>query len=94
MKKKRHKPEQIINLLADIQTALSGGAKLEALCQAQGISKQSYYRWKKEYGDMTSSEAKRLRSLEIENERLKKLLAEEALDKAILKEALDFAKKV
>ena len=93
MKKKRHKPEQIISILGDAQAALASGKSLEAVCQSFGISFQTYYRWKKEYGDMTSTEARRLKELEIENERLKKLLAEESLDKMILKEALNFAKK-
>ena len=94
MKRKRYKPEQIVAMLTDAQTALLGGKDLGAVCQNLGISQQTYYRWNRQYGDMTSSEARRLKELEIQNEQLKQLLAESTLDNSILKKALDFAKKV
>ena len=58
------------------------------MCRALGISEQTYYRWRKEYGGMPISQAKKLKDLEQENARLKKLVADQALDKAILEEAL------
>lgn len=94
MKKKRHKPEQVISMLSDAQASLASGKDLKAVCQLLGISTQTYYRWRSEYGDMTCTEARKLKELELQNKQLKQLLAEVTLDKAILTEALDFAKKV
>ena len=61
MKRKKCKPEEIISKLADAETALASGKHLDAVCQMLGIIKQSYYRWKKAYGDMSSEEARRLK---------------------------------
>jgi uncharacterized protein (DUF2384 family) len=94
MKRKRCKPEQIISKLADAETALASGKDLGAVCQMLGMTKQTYYRWKKTYGDMSSEEARRLKSLEIENMRLKRLLADSNIDNLILREALEISKKV
>ena len=84
MKRKRYTEEQIIGFLK----AQEQGAKLPDLIRQYGFSEQSFYRWKSKYGGMEVSEAKRLRDLEAENARLKKLLAEAELDKAMLKDVL------
>ncbi|NET62635.1 MAG: transposase [Symploca sp. SIO2E6] len=72
--------------LRDAETMLSAGKTVAEVVQALEISEQSYYRWKAKYGGMQAAEAKRLKELEVENARLKKLLAEAELDKAMLKE--------
>ena len=84
MKGKRYTEEQIIGILK----AHEAGAKVADPVREHGVSEQSFYRWKSKYGDMEVSEAKRLRELETENARLKKLLAEAELDKAMLKDVL------
>ena len=88
MARKRYKPEQIIHLLREAEIKLAGGRSTGEVCWELGILEQSYYRWRKEYGGMQVSQAKKLKDLERENARLKKLVAEQALDKAILEEAL------
>ena len=67
--------------------ALAGGQDVPQVCRTLGVSQQAYYRWRKEYGGVRTDQAKRLKDLERENARLKKLVAEAELDKAILKEA-------
>ncbi len=84
MKRKRYTEEQIIGILK----AHEAGAKVGDLVREHGFSEQSFYRWKSKYGGMEVSEAKRLRELEAENARLKKLLAEAELNKAMLKDVL------
>lgn len=84
MKGKRYTQEQIIGILK----AHEAGAKVADLIRKHGISEQSFYRWKSKYGGMEVSDAKRLKELEQENSRLKKLLAEAELDKAMLKDVL------
>jgi len=84
---KKYTTEQIIGLLRDAEILLAEGNTVAMASKKLGISEQSYYRWRKEYGGMKVSHAKRLKDLEKENSRLKKLLAEAELDKAILKEA-------
>lgn len=84
MKRKRYTEETIIGILK----AHEAGAKVSDLVRQHGISEQSFYRWKAKYGGMEVSEAKRLKELEAENARLKKLLAEAELDKAMLKDVL------
>jgi transposase-like protein len=84
---KKYTTEQIIGLLRDAEILVSEGNTVAMASKKLGISEQSYYRWRKEYGGMKVSHAKRLKDLEKENSRLKKLLAEAELDKAILKEA-------
>jgi len=84
---KKYTTEQIIGLLRDAEILLAEGNTVAMAIKKLGISEQSYYRWRKEYGGMKVSHAKRLKDLEKENSRLKKLLAEAELDKAILKEA-------
>lgn len=83
---KRHSPEQIVQKLRDGDAMLNAGKTVAEVVQHLGVSEQTYYRWKSQYGGMKSEEAKRLKELEVENARLKKLLAEAELDKAMLKE--------
>jgi len=85
MKSKRYTEEQIIGFLK----AHESGAKVTDLVRQHGFSEQSFYRWKSKYGGMEVSEAKRLRELESENARLKRLLAEAELDKAAMKEVIE-----
>jgi putative transposase len=84
MKRKRFTEEQIIGVLKEAEA----GAKPAELCRRHGISEATYYNWKARYAGMTISEARRLRELEKENSRLKRLLAEAELDKAALKDLL------
>ena len=85
--KKRHSPEQIISKLRQADVALGKGLKVPEVCRQLGVSEQTYYRWRTKYGGMDPLMAKQMKELEKENARLKKLLAEAELDKAILKEA-------
>ena len=87
MVKKGFTPEQIINKLREAEIMLSQGAALSITLKKIGISDATYYRWRKEYGGMRIDQARRLRELEQENSRLKKLVADLSLDNAILKEA-------
>ena len=87
MARKNYTAEQIIGMLREAEVRLSGGEKTGTICRGLGISEQSYYRWRREYGGLKVTQAARLKALEKENGRLKKLLAESELDKAILKEA-------
>ena len=88
MARKRFKPEQIIHMLREAEIKLASGSTVGEVCRSLGITKQTYYRWRKSYGGMQVSQAKKLKALEQENARLKKLVADQALDKAILEEAL------
>ena len=88
MKRKRHSPAQIIAKLREADVGLSGGQTIGQVCQKLGVSEQTFHRWRNQYGGLKANEAKRLKELERENTRLKKLVAEQALDQAILKEAL------
>ena len=89
MARKRFTPEQIIRMLREAEVRLSQGEKVKVICRSLGITEQTYYRWRKDYGGMKVSQAKRLKELERENGRLKKAVAELTLDKLILKEALE-----
>ena len=82
MKRTRFTDEQIIGILTEHEA----GAKCADLCRKHGMSEGTFYNWKAKFGDMTVSEAKRLRTLEDENAKLKKLLAEQMLDNAMLKD--------
>lgn len=87
MAKHRHTSDQIIAKLREAEVELAQGAKVPAVVRKLGITEQTYYRWRKAYGGLRTDQAKRLKELEKENARLKRLLAESELDKAILREA-------
>ena len=86
MVKKGYTPEQIINKLREAEIMSSQGATFSVILKKIGVSDATYYRWRKEYGGMRVEQAKRLKELEQENSRLKKLVADLSLDNAILKE--------
>ena len=87
MVKKAFKPEQIIGKLREGEVLLSQGLTVGEASRKLGITEQTYYRWRREYGGMRVEQARRLKELEQENSRLKKLVADVTLDNAILKEA-------
>ena len=84
---KRLSPAQIINQLRRAEVALANGKRVKQVCRELGVSEQTYYRWRREYGGMKLSQAKRLKELEKENQQLKRAVAELTVDKLILKEA-------
>ena len=86
MGRKRHTAEQIIGKLRTAEIELAKGLGTAEVVRNLGIAEQTYYRWRKEYGGLRLDQAKRLKELEKENSRLKKLVADQALDNAILKE--------
>ena len=86
MGQKRHTPEQIIRKLRQAEVELAKGQSAVEVARKLGITEQTYYRWRKEFGGLRIDQAKRLKELEKENGRLKKLVADQALDNAILKE--------
>jgi len=86
---KRHTPEQIIRKLREADGMLTAGQTIGQVVQALQISEQTFHRWRNQYGGMKAEQAKRLKELESENKRLKKLVADLTLDKDILKEALE-----
>ena len=86
MPRKRHTAEQIIRKLREAEVELAQGKTTGEVCKRLGITEQTYYRWRKEYGGLRVDRAKRLKELEKEKARLKKLVADQALDNAILKE--------
>jgi putative transposase len=85
--RRQFKPEQIINKLREAEVLISQGSTIGQASRKIGITEQTYYRWRREYGGMGVEQAKRLRELEKENTRLKRLVADLSLDNAILKEA-------
>ena len=87
--KKSHRAEQIVLVLRKIESAQAQGKTVAIACKEAGVSEWTFYRWRKQYGGMNKDEAKRLKELEKENARLKRLLAEKELDNSILKEALE-----
>ena len=87
MVKKGYTPEQIINKLREAEIHLSRGASITEASKKIGVTEQTYYRWRKEYGGMRVEQARKLKELEKENARLKKLVADLSLDNSILKEA-------
>jgi transposase-like protein len=89
MPKKGFKPEQIINKLREAEVLLSQGATVGEICRRIGVTDVTYYRWRKEYGGMRVDQARRMKDLEQQNSRLKKLVADLSLDNAILKEAAE-----
>ena len=89
MARKRYSPEQIIGYLREAEVLLSKGNTVPQICRKIGIAEQTYYRWRKEYGSLSVDQARRLKEVEKENIRLKKLVADLSLDKAILKEVAE-----
>jgi len=89
MSRKRFTAEKIIGMLREAEVALAQGKKIGEVCRSLGISEQSYYRWRRDYGGLRSTQAKRIKDLERENSRLKKAVADLTLDKLILREALE-----
>jgi putative transposase len=86
MVRKRFQPEEIISKLHEVEVLLAKGDSVGQVVRRLGVSEQTYYRWRKEYGSLTIDQAKRLKEVEHENTRLKKLVADLSLDNAILKE--------
>ncbi len=89
MAKRKHTPEQIIGNLREAEVEQAKGQPIKAICKKLQITEQTYYRWRKEYGGLRMDQARRFKQLEKENGRLKKLVAEMAIDNAILKEAAE-----
>ena len=86
MKRKRDSAEEIIQKLREAEVLLQKGQGVAQACRQIGVTEQTYYRWRKEYGGMRADQAKRLKDLEKENTQLKKIVADQALDMAILKD--------
>lgn len=93
MKRTRHTPEQIVTRLREAEAMLGAGRTVAQVVQALGVSEQTFGRWRNQYGGMKAEEARRLKELEVENARLKRLVAEQAIDISILKEANDYLGK-
>ena len=89
MVRRKFTPEQIINKLREAEIHINQGISISEASRKIGVTQQTYYRWRKEYGGLRIEQAKRLKSLEKENTRLKKLVADLSLDNAILKEAVE-----
>ena len=89
MSRKRYTPEQIISMLREAEVALSQGQTVGQVCRVLGVSEQSYYRWRREYGGLKIDQAKRPKDLVKENVRLRRAISDLTLDKLILKEALE-----
>jgi putative transposase len=87
MSRKRYSAEEIVNKLRQADVELGRGKTVSVVCKQIGVTDQTYFRWRKEYGGLKVDQAKRFKELEQENGRLKRLLAEAELDKAILREA-------
>ena len=85
----RYKPEQIVTLLRQIEVAVGNGRTTPIACKEAGITVQTYYRWRKEYGGLKVEQAKRMEDLEKENARLKRLVAELSLEKQVLKDVAE-----
>lgn len=88
-KRKRYAAEEIVNKLREADVLLSKGQSVAQACKQIGITDQTYYRWRREYGGLKVDQAKRLKALEKENARLKRVVADQALDLAILKEVAE-----
>ena len=89
MGRKGHSPEQIVRKLREAEAAQATGFTVVEACRQLGISEQTYYRWRNAYGKMEMDQLRRLKTLEVENRRLKKVVADQALDMQILKEAVE-----
>ena len=92
MARKRHSDEDVLKLLREIELKLTAGDDVASACRSVGISDATYYNWRKRFGGMGRSQLSELKSLEKENARLKKIIAELELDKLILKESLNHLK--
>jgi transposase-like protein len=88
MPNKRYKPEQIVNLLRKIEVEIANGKTTPQAAREVGITEQTYYRWRKEFGGLKLDQAKRLKELEKEKGRLKRLVAELSLEKQVLREVV------
>jgi transposase-like protein len=86
MARKRYTPEQVVNLLRQIEVAAANGKRTDQACREAGIVEQTYYRWRKEYGGLQVDQARRLKELEQENGKLKRLVSELSLEKLVLKD--------
>jgi len=93
MARKHYTPEQIIRKLRQAEVLISEGMNVQQAARKIGVTEQTYYRWRKEYGGMRIEQARRLKELEKENVRLKRLVADKELDIQILKEAIAFESK-
>jgi putative transposase len=89
MPMERYKPEQIVTILRQAEVAIANGKTTPQACKEAGITPQTYYRWRKEYGGLKIEQAKRMKDLEKENLRLKRLVAELALEKQVLKDVAE-----
>jgi hypothetical protein len=89
MTRRQHTPDQIIRNLAEGNKLLAGGTELDEVCRHLEVAESSWHRWVAQYGGMKASDAKRLKEIEAENARLKKLLAEAELDKSMLREVAE-----
>ena len=85
---KRHKPEEIVAKLRQVEIVTAQSKSIAEAARSIGVSEQTYFRWRAEYGSMKTDQVKRLKELETENARLKKLLAEHVLENEVIKEAL------
>ena len=85
-RRKKHTPEQVVNLLRQIEVAVAQGKTTALACKEAEITEQSYYRWRKEYGGLQVDQARRLKQLESEDSKLKRLVSELSLEKLILKD--------
>ena len=85
-RRKRHTPEQVVNLLRQIEVAVANGKTTSLSCKEAEITEQTYYRWRKEYGGLQVDQARRLKELEQENAKLKRLVANLSLDNLVLKD--------
>jgi len=92
MARKRHSDEDCLRILRQVDVELAAGADVATACRSVGISDATYYTWRKKFGSMGRSQLSELKTLEKENQRLKRIVADLELDKLILKESLDFLK--
>ena len=89
MARKRHSAEEIIGKLREAEIGLAGGRSVSEMCRVLGVTEQTYYRWRNEYGGLKVDQARRMKQLERENTQLRKAVADLTLDKLILKEAAE-----
>jgi putative transposase len=89
MPRRRHTPEQIIRKLREVEVALAQGQTVSQACKSIGVTEQTFYRWRSEYGGLRMDQVKRLKQLERDNSRLRRAVADLTLDNQILKEAAE-----